>query len=277
MFCNETCPVNCVDKCDRYNATCTACDVGFYGDICADICDACVGRTCAKVTGYCDKGCLDGMYGPQCNKPCPLENCQKCQLITGTCDECKPGYYGVLCDAQCSDTCKPSNDSKIRCDRQTGYCSEKACQAGYYLDDCSESCNEQCGADFNQNRPCHIQSGACSYDCEPKYYGDRCDRQCSDTCVGELCNRTGYCVSGCMDGYYREDCRVACAEALQCHDGTCDRINGNCSWCDIPQPTPLCKTAGMIWAATREHLSSGFPSKRDSNQSSQLQRGKLEN
>ena len=245
LFCNMTCPENCFDKCDRNTSKCAACEDGFYGDTCMEECANCYQTTCNQTTGHCDMGCIDGMYGPQCTKPCPEEECKTCDIITGLCLECKPYYYGVFCEKPCSSFCQASTDGRIRCARNSGVCSENACQDGYYLRNCTKSCNDHCGADFKDDRPCDIVTGTCTHECVPKWYGDSCDKQCSESCVDGLCNRTGYCISGCMTGYYGEDCRLVCTESLTCNDGTCHRINGNCSACDEPQQSPRCRTAGI--------------------------------
>ena len=204
-----------------------------------------MGVSCNKTTGYCESGCLNEWYGPRCMKRCLDANCQTCDITTGTCSTCKPTFYGLTCNKTCSSFCAPGTDGRVRCNRTTGYCSAVKCLDGYYLEDCAKSCNEKCGSDFNNNRPCDILTGRCTYDCVPGWYGDSCDRPCSGNCVDNSCDRTGYCISGCKTGFYGGDCRLTCSPPLTCNDGTCHRINGNCSACDGPVPTPACRDIGI--------------------------------
>ena len=243
-MCDTPCPSNCFEDCHRYNSTCYGCDNGFYGDLCEDRCGNCVGGTCNQTTGYCADGCVDEWYGLPCEQRCPDDNCKTCSVITGTCLECKPGYFGNNCEKMCSSFCAPGKDNRIRCHRTSGFCNETRCKAGYFLEDCTRSCDGNCGQDFNNDRPCEILTGTCMYDCTSGWYGDTCNRQCSENCVDGLCNRDGFCISGCETGFYGGDCRLTCAQPLTCNDGTCHRYNGNCSACDEPAPTPVCRTAG---------------------------------
>ncbi|XP_069125803.1 receptor-type tyrosine-protein phosphatase epsilon-like [Argopecten irradians] len=70
-------------------------------------------------------------------------------MADGHCNECKPGFYGDLCNQICPDNCK----DKI-CSMNDGNCTE--CVSGYYGRSCRQMCPPNC-----KNNVCNLQDGQC--------------------------------------------------------------------------------------------------------------------
>lgn len=99
--------IQCPETCDRCSdpTNCTGCADGYHGSYCQLLCpDGCLNQACHQEFGYCSEGCSDGFYqdGTDCTK-CP-EKCMTCD-DANTCTECKTGYWGPRCEANCPSTC----------------------------------------------------------------------------------------------------------------------------------------------------------------------------
>eukprot|EP00105_Crassostrea_gigas_P039592 XP_019923740.1 PREDICTED: cell death abnormality protein 1 [Crassostrea gigas] len=67
------------------------------------------------------------------------------------------------------------------------------------------------------------EHGAILEICEIEVYG------CAATCRNNVCNGSGNCADGCVDGYWRPACESQCP--ANCEEPTCDSTNGFCISC----------------------------------------------
>lgn len=82
-------------------------------------------------------------------------------------------------------------------------------------------CNKNC-----INRDCDA-FGFCIQGCVDGYWGRNCDSVCPVTCIELSCNRiTGHCVT-CISGYWGYTCTLLCSSF--CYGGVCDKTNGKCT------------------------------------------------
>ncbi|XP_061185083.1 multiple epidermal growth factor-like domains protein 10 [Saccostrea echinata] len=108
---------------------------------------------------------------------------------------------------------------------ENGICT-RGCIEGYWGDKCLNDCPSTC-----PNIVCNRTSGLCG-SCRDGYYGNRCEYHChwKNKCSERKCNeKTGYCTSGCVSGYFGVYCQHPCGN---CSSGTCDKISGNCEACN---------------------------------------------
>lgn len=69
-------------------------------------------------------------------------------------------------------------------------------------------------------------SGKCVHGCIDGYWGPACDSKCPANCKEPSCVRTmGYCHS-CKSGYLGVACTSRCP--MYCIEGVCDKIEGSC-------------------------------------------------
>eukprot|EP00105_Crassostrea_gigas_P040076 XP_019924224.1 PREDICTED: platelet endothelial aggregation receptor 1-like [Crassostrea gigas] len=80
----NTCSINCRNGCSPDNGDCYDCLEGLFGRKCNETCGSGCVSGCDQITGHCT--CKQGWE----------EN---------KCVECRPNYYGVLCDKPCSPKC----------------------------------------------------------------------------------------------------------------------------------------------------------------------------
>uniref|UniRef100_K1Q420 Scavenger receptor class F member 2 n=1 Tax=Magallana gigas TaxID=29159 RepID=K1Q420_MAGGI len=85
----------------------------------------------------------------------------------------------------------------------------------------NDGCNNNC-----INRDCDA-FGFCIQGCVDGYWGDTCDSVCPVTCIELSCNKiTGHCVT-CISGYWGDTCTLLCSSF--CYGGVCDKTNGKCT------------------------------------------------
>lgn len=69
--------------------------------------------------------------------------------------------------------------------------------------------------------------GFCIQGCIDGYWGPTCDSLCPVNCKELSCNRnTGQCVT-CISGFLGDTCTLLCSSF--CYGGFCDKTNGNCT------------------------------------------------
>ncbi|XP_060553941.1 cell death abnormality protein 1-like [Ruditapes philippinarum] len=148
----------------RYYDDCTLCKPNNYG-------------LHARCAFNCDGNCLNS----------------ECQDDTGLCTQCKPGFYGVQCQHNCS-LC-----DNERCDLR--FCSS-GCRAGYYDLACNPACIVKSG-----KRTCEHTDGYCLNGCNQTFWGDTCEQHCPGGCKDLKCDRNnGACTNGCKDGLTGDKC-----------------------------------------------------------------------
>ncbi|KAL4216606.1 Proprotein convertase P-domain [Mactra antiquata] len=276
--CNLTCQGGdqCLNgECDRLYGLCNGCPLGYYGDYCSTGCEKCYLGNCSQSSGVCLSGCFNKFYGQFCDRAC-FGRCQRCDQLIATCAECEAGTFGGdTCNSDCSEHCRSSEDGKIYCDQETGYCREGACLNGYYGSQCKFECSQNCMNNSLGLNECNFTTGECLFGCNIGYYGLRCNEFCSTQCRNRNCgdfynlcvegcidefwgqncdivcdsaclDRTcnddnGYCTLGCVAGQYGDQCELTCTET--CIDGSCDRKSGRCMACDEAIPGYLCRIA----------------------------------
>ncbi|CAE1275166.1 Receptor-type tyrosine-protein phosphatase O,Tyrosine-protein phosphatase non-receptor type 11,Tyrosine-protein phosphatase corkscrew,Receptor-type tyrosine-protein phosphatase eta [Acanthosepion pharaonis] len=100
----------------KFNKTCTACEIGTFGEECSQTCHCKNNINCNKTNGNCiPEGCEAGYKGSNCQEPCS----------TGT--------FGEGCLQTCH--CKNNNN----CNHKNGSCGSEGCEAGYKGPTCQES------------------------------------------------------------------------------------------------------------------------------------------
>ena len=160
-----------------------------------------------------------------------------------------------MCEFTCENTC-------IDC-ISASECNE--CIPGRHGDVCQSFCPLGC-----KDIACDQISGKCTKGCRTGYYLEQDDcTECPDQCT--TCLNDSYC-SECKPGHYGLICEKSCHEG--CKENMCEMDTGNCSvGCAVGYDYRhgYC-VEGIIWASSRQNLSSVFPTWRVSNPSPQLQR-----
>ena len=206
--CNLECSDNCENKmnCDEKDGSCPACNIGFWGKNCTQICsEQCKKRECSHEDGKCLE-CVDGFYKNKTSGDCLScpENCIDCE-DEDKCTSCIEGKYGInQCKEQCSEHCE--GDS---CEIEKGKCN---CQSKYFGEKCESIC-EGCS-----DNGCEDKNGICNdHYCLDNYYDPRkCNQKCSDQCLDKKCDIfTGECLS-CPENYWGVRCEKRCSN--ECKD-----------------------------------------------------------
>ena len=192
-FCQDTCPVNCVNCSDA--TYCDDCIHGKYGLSCESDCiNTCDDGSCDKMLGTCTQ-CPFGKYFelyntfnmPVC-KDCPIR-CAGC-VDPNNCTLCDSvNYWGTTCQHDCTG-CEGD------CSREDG-CST-GCQEGYYQEFSAAKKGYECLKCQPTCRSC--DSWMTCQSCFSGFWGSRCHYSCTG-CSSE-CDDNG-CSSGCISNYYR--------------------------------------------------------------------------
>ena len=95
--------------------------------------------------------------------------------LNGECSECKDGWYGRLCEENCSEGCDG------RCNKKNGECK---CTIGFYGATCKKSCGAGCPGDGS----CDVKSGEC--ECKSGFTGSGC-QVCTESSMGIYPNCDG--------------------------------------------------------------------------------------
>lgn len=219
------CPYDCEICIDE--STCLVCKTGFYQKVtgkCVKCSENCNNGKCNLYNGTCIGGCINQWLGDFCNASCP-SNCLECEMEDAlTCLRCKPEYYGIDCQMNCSSHCNRTGDIDT-CNRINGSC-KHGCTDGYWGSDCELPCMEGC-----KGRICNGTSGKCFKGCKSTYYGENCESMChkkckSDSLTFRKCDASlGVCLWGCQDKYYGIFCTEECRN---CRNGVCFQFNGTC-------------------------------------------------
>ena len=193
-------------NCDEKDGSCPACNIGFWGKNCTQICsEQCKKRECSHEDGKCLE-CVDGFYKNKTSGDCLScpENCIDCE-DEDKCTSCIEGKYGInQCKEQCSEHCE--GDS---CEIEKGKCN---CQSKYFGEKCESIC-EGCS-----DNGCEDKNGICNdHYCLDNYYDPRkCNQKCSDQCLDKKCDIfTGECLS-CPENYWGVRCEKRCSN--ECKD-----------------------------------------------------------
>ncbi|KAK0061949.1 platelet endothelial aggregation receptor 1 [Biomphalaria pfeifferi] len=197
---------HCLDDCDKFQGSCSACQPGFMG----------------RETG-CMKACGEGSYGQDCSGNCQQKCGSDCvDRVTGEC-----AMYGVFGDWQewgCSNDC---NDSQL--------VRERFCYSPY-----PDMPYAVCRGDSLDRRPgnCYVDK-KCPIKCPLKKWGPGCTKRC-DKCVGDCDKFNGTCKK-CKPGFrfpqkgciypcerdrYGEDCKLSCEE--KCGSNCIETVTGKC-------------------------------------------------
>ena len=90
---------------------------------------------------------------------------RNCTRDDGTCLSCLAGFYGEMCDKECTGHC-----SGNQCDQLANatICSG-GCEAGFYGQSCDQNCSSNC-----VNNNCEKNGGKCTA-CPAGKQGDMCD------------------------------------------------------------------------------------------------------
>ena len=211
--CNLECSDNCENKlnCDEKDGSCPACNIGFWGKNCTQICsEQCKKKECGHDDGKCLE-CVDGFYKNKTSGDCAScpENCIDCE-DEDKCTSCIDGKYGInQCKEECSVNC--DGDS---CEIEKGKCK---CKNKFFGEKCESIC-EGCS-----DNGCEDKNGICNdHYCLDNYFDPRkCNQICSDKCLEKKCDIfTGECIS-CPENYWGEKCEKKCSNECR-EDGRLD-------------------------------------------------------
>jgi len=191
-----------------------------------------------QINGNCVQGCKPGFYGFMCEKNC-TDQCYSCNKNTGACDVCKTGFYGDECTSTCSSNCVSNSNGQITCNKTNGGCDSGQCQTGFYSPTCMFPCSPNC-----KNSNCIVTSNTCLDGCVAAYYGPACNNECNPNCASPSCYDNGTCTTNCKPGWYGDLCDIRCNET--CVDGQCDRQTGVCNVCSVSPPQTLCRLHGTL-------------------------------
>ncbi|XP_060558053.1 cell death abnormality protein 1-like [Ruditapes philippinarum] len=255
--CNKTCPTDC-GTCTS-ETECSWCkNRVYYGSYCQYRCSVnCVGGTCNKGNGNCEKGCKPnyigdkcdtcspGIYGTFCDLNC-TENCLACVSPTN-CTECNTGYYGDKCTSTCPSGCNGNCSlSDGRCEEcKPGFIGEfcEKCKDGIYGVNCSKLCNDidkKCQVCASSEPDNYWNCTACEIGFYPVFLFGKMNstcKSCPNYCSGNICDTPGICTNGCVQGKWGQNCSnncgtncVVCSQSDgKCFECTNDTFSGDCS------------------------------------------------
>ncbi|XP_060599303.1 proprotein convertase subtilisin/kexin type 5-like [Ruditapes philippinarum] len=219
------CPENC-ESCNSYD-DCTLCKPNKFGlhVRCTFTCEGnCLNSECQDDTGDCTQ-CKTGFYGFVCQHNCSLCENERCDLRTCL-NGCKAGYYEFKYGAETlCQTCPP--DCKHCTNGKTCF----SCNDGFYLFKFND--NVHCLSCFQENQcpDCFIQgcnqcqirnnSLVCA-DCpEGQIFNGQSCGSLTSLCVKECStycdDGTGICQGECNEGWTGEKCSEPCnSKCLKC-------------------------------------------------------------
>ena len=252
--CNEGCDLT-KKNCDMNDGKCI-CKQGFYGETCENKCDEkCT--NCDSINGTCYK-CQDHFYPKDKNCfQCP-ENCDG-ECPEGKCLKCKSGFYGEICDKNCSQYCV----NKI-CNKEDGYCdcinhfSEKShcteCENKY---DIKTEC-VKCLGNYDINTDCincinHYNESTSCEECDKHFTIESKCNQCEEnynldtnctTCINYFDLNTN--CKECLIGHYGEKCDKNCYEGCNTSKENCRREDGYCKECYNPYYGEKCENKSEV-------------------------------
>lgn len=199
------------DKLINKRGECAACDNGFSGKLCEDVCPA----NCADTAeGKCSRGgmcyrCKTGFFGEDCSQECPV-NCPDCVM---------KDVYAVEDE--------DDEESEHVLVEEAGSC-PNGCQGDSFGMQCDMPCPENCHKFLHSLTSrlglgviasCYQASGICKKCTKNQWWGKRCEFKCSSGCAFGKCDRsTGQCLHGCEIGAGKwgatcdEDCPSGCAK-----------------------------------------------------------------
>ncbi|WAR15932.1 PTPRF-like protein [Mya arenaria] len=244
--CNYMCSDKCNGECEHHSGNCKSCFPGYFGLKYVNECIYCRNSNCSqagectscyegKHGSFCNRTCSEDCVGNICNQidgtcqhlvQCPNQ-CVNC-TDNVTCTACEVSRYGLLCSLVCNSHCKDGH-----CAISSGRC--KDCESSYYGDYCNNTCSRGCSTNGCErqtgtcgsyrienvfgpfcNATCRIKylcdqrNGYCKDGCIKNHYGSACNSTCSEKCANSIrnsiCDLTGKCYSGCIDGFTSEKC-----------------------------------------------------------------------
>eukprot|EP01135_Chromosphaera_perkinsii_P005134 Nk52_evm21s317 gene=Nk52_evmTU21s317 len=285
------CSTGCKGSCDPSTGDCDGnkCRKTYYGPKCEQDCPGnCAGDVCDQKTGDCEACKGSTHWGPKCKTPCndgceyphryyvyskaAVEHHGTCDFKTGSC-ACKPGYYGELCDKECTG-CKDQ-----KCNAKNGRCQD-GCKPGHYSSDDKDMCDKTC-----KPNDCLLGECIASKESEDGWQcngcknifktGLHCDKDCKDpdgkncefgcifpTLECKQCDpKVSYCETCyedpsdgthdpercalCAPGYGLSADHTTCAKCSDNqfvnHDGMCQDCMDGCATCDNGDTCKTCK------------------------------------
>ncbi|XP_060592351.1 scavenger receptor class F member 1-like [Ruditapes philippinarum] len=236
----KKCPPRCT-ACHNYNSAvnCVACtNPNRYGTDCSKNCSkGCLNSTCDKTSGACSckdnyngdlcDDCAEGKYemASDCVMDCP-QNCNRCISETN-CTECKTGFFGNVCEFNCSRGCYLD-----KCSKSNGTCYQEKCKPNFDGINCT-TCSPRFHGTYCQ-LPCPESCVACSRntscdDCQHGYWGTACQHNCSIGCYKSSCfKKTGVCMySKCKTGFIGEKCDICVLGKHGMYCNITETLNGN--------------------------------------------------
>ena len=114
-YCEIQCSIGCEIN-DKNEKQCfqdgrckEGCLYNYFGSLCDEKCDGCLGKGCDD-QGYCKEfKCQNGTYGLKCDGICSCRNNSnslECGKFSSECLNCKFGYFGKDCQKKCNYKCK---------------------------------------------------------------------------------------------------------------------------------------------------------------------------
>ena len=121
------CSKNCI-SCES-ETNCSKCKRGWHGASCNISCSSncrigCNDDGSCKRNRFCygssvSDPCKSGFYGRTCRCNATMTNCRLCDNVEADpCADCKPGWFGELCQVACPSDCDPV----LGCTKDNGFC-----------------------------------------------------------------------------------------------------------------------------------------------------------
>ncbi len=239
---------------------------------------------CAKDTGAIsacstDNGgipqCADGYYGEKCTSECAgapaiendvdLTRCDRTEITNVSCYQngtdvpvtitrciaCEAGYFGILCEQNCSDhlpgssNCDPG--ATISCSENGGQVtitSCAACKPGYWGTTCTNTCDQSCTTCTGTGTDIATSSDYACTSCADGYYlnGTECT-ECEEKC--KKCEETADNCTECSNGLWGETCDDPC-------------VNSDDTHCFHPESSICNKDTGEITACSTDGCVDGY-------------------
>ncbi|KAK3104178.1 hypothetical protein FSP39_025074 [Pinctada imbricata] len=129
------------------------CSVGYYGELCDQVCDYCDNGLCKQYTGECKKE----------NGTC-VDKCALCDVENSRCLKCQKGFTGSECEVVCSKRCL-NNACKSKANNCTDGCKDE-----YYGASCTQRCSTRC-----RLGKCDDKTSKCLVGCISGWLGEHCD------------------------------------------------------------------------------------------------------
>jgi hypothetical protein len=187
----------------RGEAECQPCS-SYYPKTCGD-CDNILNcKTCSRVDEKLKcSACKEGYV---LDKLQCIKHDQLCPISCNSCDansNCNFDCKDGYLGLNCGYTCLITNCRTCRTQDSCDVCND-----GFYTTSCNVKCNTNCIGD---TPVCRINDGYCLNGCKEVYWGEQCQERCNEHCQTDdnslkVCYRNGTCTHGCYSGYSGSDC-----------------------------------------------------------------------